>query len=500
MERFAEIDKIREQVLVEVARMALKGELRERVDELPYIIINREQPVYRCCVYHERAIVAERVRLAMGLDRRKKGERSRLSEEVETALALQRIEEPVVMVIESACDACPIDRFTVTNACRNCLAHACKNVCPREAIVIADKRAYIDQTRCIECGRCAAACPYHAIVEVIRPCIRACGVGAIQAYRDRKAKIDYRKCTSCGLCVRACPFGAISDKSEILQVIGMLKKGTPVYAAIAPSFVGQFGGKVTSGMLRTAFRQLGFKDLVEVALGADLVTWEESQEFIQGMQEGKPFMMNTCCSAFTELVRKHYPDLAKYQFKSVSPMVRVAQWLKKKEPGAKVVFVGPCIAKKLEALRLPARKYVDAVLTFDEVRALFKAAEIELSAVTPAEELQDASRSGRIFGRAGGVTEALIGTIKRINPEIGVEPERAEGLAECSKLLKAAEAGRLRGNLIEGMACPGGCVGGPATWLKEMAASKLVENFSQKAEYAGVPDNPVVKSQLKPPR
>lgn len=482
MERYQVIDQIKQQVLVEVCRMALNNELEKNIDRLPYTLIDRDRPVHRCCVYHERAVVAERARLAMGLETRKTKNPENLSSLVKRARAQKKLKEPLVVVIDSACDACPIDRFTVTNACRNCMAHACKNACPREAIVVAEGRAFIDQSKCIECGRCAGACPFHAIVEVSRPCVRACSIGAIQSNHDRKARIDYRQCVGCGHCIQACPYGAIADKSALLPVIGMLKDTRPVYAVLAPSFVGQFGPRATPARLREALKLLGFTDVREAAWGADEIAQEEAEEFVIKRPDEGGFLMNSCCFSFNQLVKKHYPQLADCQFKSLSPMARTGQMVKRENPKARVVFIGPCVGKKVEALHQPVRKNVEAVLTFDEVKALFTAAGIDPEALRGKEEMQDASRTGRIFGRAGGFTEALTEAVRRLDPEAVVRPERAEGLADCDRMLKAAGAGRLRGNLVEGMACSGGCVGGPSTSLKPAAASRLVDSFSRTAD------------------
>ena len=357
MERYQVIDEIKQQVLTEVSRMALNNELESEIDGLPYRIIDRERPTYRCCVYHERAVVAERTRLAMGLDGGKGGRPERLSSLVGKATAQKRLKEPVLVVIDSACDACPIDRYNVTNACRNCMAHACKNVCPKDAIVIAQGRALIDQSRCIECGRCAGACPFNAIVEVIRPCIRACSIGAIQADQERKAHIDYRQCVSCGNCIQACPYGAIADKSALLPVIAMLKAEKPVYAVIAPSFFGQFGNKVSPAKIREGIKQLGFADVLEAAEGAELVVREEAEEYLRRVPAEGGLCMNSCCPGFDQLVKKRYPQLAQHQFNSVSPMVRTGQLIKQRHPKSQVVFIGPCVAKKVEALQQTARRF-----------------------------------------------------------------------------------------------------------------------------------------------
>lgn len=491
MQRYQVLDQIKEQVMIQTSRLALNNRLEEEIDSLPYQIINRDRPLHRCCVYHERAVVGERVRLALGLDPSRGGTPQRLSELIARARGQKQPRGPVIAVIDSACDACPIDRFTVTNACRNCMAHACRDVCPRQAIVVAEGRALIDQSRCVECGRCAAACPFHAIVEVIRPCIRACSIGAIKVQPNRKARIDYRSCVGCGHCITACPYGAIAEKSFLLPVIAMLQAGTPVYAVLAPSFVGQFGPRVTPGKLREALKQLGFAEVVEAAQGADLVTVEEAREFLDQPPEARKLRMNRCCYGFHQLVCRHHPELAEYQFKSASPMVRCGQLIKQSCPKSRVVFVGPCIAKKTEALQQPARKYVDAVLTFDELKALFKAAEIDPSTLKGKEEVQDASSAGRAFARAGGVSQALVEIIKRLDPEAEVTVERAEGLADCERLLKAVAAGRLKADLLEGMACPGGCLGGPATSLKPAVAGRLVEDFCRSALYPSSLDHPL---------
>lgn len=501
MIRYSEIDKIKLKVLEEVARLTLNDELKERIDELPYRIIDKDQPICRCCIHHERAVVADKIRLAIGLSRQKSREYERLSDAVDQTLTLERIEEPVIEVIESACDACPIDRFMVTDACRNCMAHACQDACPRQAIVIVGQRAHIDQDRCIECGKCAQECPFHAIVEVIRPCMKACAVGAIQGHRGRKTVIDYRKCVSCGNCVRACPFGAIVEKSEIVQVISQLKKNLPVYAAVAPSFIGQFGRKVSPELLRAAFLKIGFTDMVEVAVGADLVTLNEAQEFVEDVPDKKSFAINSCCTSFRFLIEKEYSELKDNLFDSLPPMIVTGQIIKAQEPGARVIFIGPCLAKKVEALHGEGRRVIDGVLTFEEMLAIFRAAGIDFTSEDTLKDILmekertsqwESSRVGRLFARTGGVTEALISTIKKLAPNKNVESVRAEGLKDCDKLLRTAKTGKLKQNFIEGMACLGGCIGGPGTFLKEVVATKMVNDYSQKAKYFYSFDNPCI--------
>ncbi len=449
------VQHLKYKVLREVARQAWNNTLLDRLLDMPKLLAPGKVPTMRCCVYKERAILSERVKIAMGGDKEN----------------LNPIE-----VISIACDECPVGGYEVTNACRGCLAHRCDDVCPRGAISFDHNYvAHIDKTKCIECGACAKVCPYTAIVNRVRPCQSACKVKAISMDEEKSAHIDENKCTACGACVYQCPFGAITDKSQILNVVDMIKRnrdsdgGHTLFAVVAPSVLSQFvyakPGQVTAGI-----KELGFHAVVEAALGADMVAAAESRELYE-----KGFLMSSCCPAFVSYVKQSFPELVQYVSHGLSPMATVAKYIKDNTPGAKVVFIGPCTAKKAEAQRDEVKPYVDAVLTFEELQALFDSRELDITAL-PEETLDDASYFGRIFARSGGLTEAIEqGLMEQGLDGFKLVPCVCNGIEECRTALVKKSKGVLNANFIEGMACVGGCIGG-AGCLTHGANNRLVVN------------------------
>ena len=372
------IQEIRHKIFTEVARMAYHTEwpVKERMEELPYKIIPGETGNFRNDVFLERAIVGERLRLAMGLPNRSAAEHAPVSDGIEAAdQAETYYTPPLINVIKFACNACPTKRVHVTDGCQGCLAHPCMEVCPKGAVSLdrTTGRSIIDQEKCIKCGRCASVCSYNAIIIQERPCAKACGMDAITSDENGKANIDYDKCVSCGQCLVNCPFGAIADKSQIFQTIRAIQSGEKVYAAVAPAFVGQFGPKVTPGKLRAAMKELGFADVFEVAIGADLCAKQEAEDFLKEVPDELPFMATSCCPAWSVMAKKLFPDHANCISMALTPMTLTARLIKKHNPNAKVVFIGPCAAKKLEAMRRSVRSEVDFVLTFEEMAGIFDA-------------------------------------------------------------------------------------------------------------------------------
>ena len=458
---YTNVVKIRQMIFSEVAKMAYEGGDFKRIAELPYEIIPGEAATYRESVFLERAIVEERLRLAIGLPVRDMSKHIPVEEGIEeSAVAKRFYEAPLVNIIKAACSACPENEVRVSDSCQGCLAHPCTEVCPKEAIAIVQGRSHIDREKCIQCGRCASVCPYGAIVKLERPCVKACGVGAIHADELGRAQIDYDACVSCGMCMVNCPFGAIADKGQIFQTIQAIKSGVPVYAAVAPAFVGQFGKNLPPEKITEALKELGFADVVDVAVGADLCTIEEAGDFLEEVPEKQPFMATSCCPAWSVMVKKQFPELAPYISMALTPMVLTGRLIKKKHPDCMVAFIGPCSAKKLEASRRSIRSDIDFVLTFEEVMGMFTAKGIEFDAIEQTEPMTASSADGRGFCVSGGVAKAVVNCIKRMKPGHEVKVASAEGLVNCRQLMKDAKKGLYDGYLLEGMACPGGCVGG----------------------------------------
>ena len=476
------ITDIRKKVFTEVARLAYSGEDYTKAEDLPFLIVPGDQPLHRESIFLERAIAGERVRLAMGLSVRSVQTRSLMTEGMDhAAIAQQYYEPPLINVIPYACHVCPTNQYKVTIGCQNCLAQSCQQVCPRDAIIFKNGRSFIETEKCIKCGKCAAACPYNAIIHLERPCQAACGMDAIGMDEQGRAIINQEKCVSCGQCLVSCPFGAIVDKGQIYQVVRSIMEGKKVIAIMAPAFARQFGKDVTVPKLVAGLKALGFAHVVEVAIGADICAVEEAKDFVENVPANQPFMATSCCPAWHAMVHKLFPAQAKNISMTLTPMVYTARMVKKEEPDAKIVFVGPCAAKKLEAIRENIRSDVDFVLTFEELQGMFEAKEIDLENMEDADDIRNAvTAAGRGFAVAGGVARAVVDIIHEQHPDMEIKVANAEGLRDCRKLMTMAKAGKYNGYLLEGMACPGGCIAGAGTLLSLDQAAKAVE-LAQKA-------------------
>lgn len=433
------VQHLKYKVLREVARLAWDGTLLDNMLDIPRTIVPGNTPTMRCCVYKERAILNDRVKLAMG------GHRDNPN---------------VIEVIETACDECPMGGYEVTNACRGCLAHRCEDVCRFGAISFDENHvAHIDKSKCRECGCCSKVCPYTAIISRRRPCENACKIKAIHMQENRAAAIDNSKCIACGACVYQCPFGAISDKSFILDAIDIIKRSEnntryKVFAVIAPSISSQFT-YAKLGQVVTGLKELGFHTVVEAALGADMVADAESRELAE-----KGFLTSSCCPAFVSYIEKNLPDLVPFVSHNLSPMATISRYLKEHEAPCKVVFIGPCTAKKAEVQKDSVRPYVDVAMTFEELQALFDSRDIDITTL-PENVLDNASYFGRIFARCGGLSDAVAEGLKE-HGEAGFELKACscDGIEACRVALIKKSKNLSDFNFIEGMACVGGCIGG----------------------------------------
>ena len=485
---YTSINDIRQKVYAEVARLSY--EYKDESDlsymeKVPYIIIPGEETVYRDSVFVERAIVRERMRLAMGLPARNADEMAPVSQGAEEAVQPEKYyQPPLINIIKFACHKCPEKIIKVTNMCQGCLAHPCMEVCPKNAISFVDGKAHIDQEKCVKCGSCVSVCPYSAVVSQERPCSKACGMKAIHSDEYGRAEINQDMCVSCGQCLANCPFGAIADKAQIFQCIQAMKTDTPVYAVIAPAVAGQFGKSVIPGKIRSLFKELGFADSFEVAIGADLCAVEEAKDFLKEVPDKLPYMATSCCPAWAAMAKKLFPDQAQNISMALTPMVLTARLIKRQFPGCKVAFIGPCSAKKLEASRRTIRSDVDFVLTFEEVLGMVKAKDIDYDSLEEVDCMHGGTGDGRAFAVSGGVANAVVNCLKEMAPDREVKTASADGLDECKKLLQKAKAGLYNGYLLEGMACPGGCVAGAGTVQpinKSTAAVNLHKSVSTNA-------------------
>ena len=488
------VDDIRRTVFKEVAKLAFEDGDPRLLDQISLKMIQGDVAKHRHDVFLERAVVQERVRLALGLNIRYAGETTPVSEDLQWAeKSKKHFENPLVNIIPFACNACPTKQLRITDNCQGCISHPCMNVCPKDAIFMdKDKHCHIDQDKCIKCGKCFNQCPYRAISKIERPCAAACGMDAIESDELGRAKINYDKCVSCGMCLVNCPFGAIADKSQIYQVCQALRKNEKVIACVAPAFVGQFGKDATPAKIHAAMKVLGFYDVVEVAIGADLCTVEEAHDFLEEVPAKQPWMGTSCCPAWSVMAKKLYPEFADYISMALTPMVITARMVKKDHPDAKTVFIGPCAAKKLEANRRTIRSDVDFVLTFEEMQGIFDAADIDFAKlqVNPEDEMDEGTGMGRGFAVGGGVAAAVVEAIKHIDPERQIKIEYGDGLKNCRKMLAMAKAGKRDGYLLEGMGCPGGCVAGAGTISPVRDSTMTVEKFKNEAPSMSCTESP----------
>lgn len=449
-----DVQKTKYDILVEVIKAFDTNKTYDQMlDEIPKKISPGPLAQFRCCVYKERAIVQERIKLILN-----------------TSGNLKRI----VQMINIACDECPVGGVFVSQFCRGCLGHMCVETCPKQAISIVEKKAIIDKSKCIECGKCVKACPYQAIVNHIRPCVAGCGVNAISMDENKRAVIDDSKCIACGNCVYKCPFGACVDRSFVIDTIKLLNdKNHHIYALVAPAIATQFT-YVDVEQLATGIKQLGFYRVVEAAMGADAILQEEANEWIKN-----GILASSCCPSFKFFIKQNFPEFAKHISNADSPMVKAAKIIKAHDKDAKVIFIGPCASKKTEFQMGKAVGFVDCVISFEELQALFDAREIHLHGIKST-KLDDASYYGRIFAKTGGIVEG----VKHFVEESGknnFKPISLNGVEDCRKWMQAMKNNpNLPYNFFEGMICKGGCINGPLSLKHNNEMNDFLDKFSSK--------------------
>ena len=461
--------KVKHEVLYEVAKLAYAGRLEEERDSLPYKMVPGPQPAFRCCIYREREVIRQRIRLAEG--------KAPGAED----------DGNIVQVINSACEGCPISRYVVTDNCQKCMGKACQAACRFGAISMGRDKSYIDPSKCKECGQCAKACPYNAIADLVRPCMKSCPVDAISVADNGTgiAVINQDKCIQCGSCVHKCPFGAIGSKTFIVDIIKKMRSDIKVFAMLAPATIGQFGADITMASWRTALKKIGFYDVVDVSLGADMTAMNEAKEWIEAKEKGEK-KTTSCCPAFKNYIEKHFPTLKDAISETVSPMCAASRYIKEKFPGAVTVFIGPCIAKKAESMS-GEKDTADYALTYGEIRAMLRAKGVKLE---PEEDTDDqGSIYGKKFANAGGVTAAVLESMKELGCTGDVSVCKCSGITECKKALTLMKVGRLPEDFIEGMACEGGCVGGPSRNEEIIKARKVRETMIKSADDRKITDN-----------
>ena len=467
-------NRIKKKLLIETARLAFEGNLEQKLDELVIKMFPRKKAANRCCAYKERAVVKYRLMAILGHSvEDETNELKTLGAYSNDALKRETVENPILTVIDEACTSCPKGRHFVTNVCRGCVARPCMVNCPKDAITMVDGKARIDEDKCVNCGICLKVCPYHAIVSIPIPCEEACPVGAIEKDENGTESIDYDKCIYCGRCMMACPFGAIMERSQIIDVIKKIKSGRKVIAMLAPAIAGQFPCEFEK--IIGAVKALGFSNVIEVAHGADITAQHEAKEFVEKMEQGQRFMTSSCCPVYKEAAKKHINSLQKFISDTPTPMDFTGRRSKETAPDAVTVFVGPCIAKRVEAINTGS---VDFVITAEELGAMFVAKDIF---VRDAEEQQTPIKptsEGREFAISGGVTEAVK---SYLDSNVDIKPVLIDGLDKKSiKLLNAYSKVKCPGNFVEVMNCQGGCIAGPGNLSSPKSGAKRIKELSDK--------------------
>lgn len=469
---------LKREILVRLIKAFLSDNFGENTRLIPFDMRPKGHEVpYRCCIYKERAILRDRAVAGLGLSIEETDDSALLSDLAEKALKRKEPEENPLTVLTTACKGCVPARIYVTDLCQGCVARPCVNTCKFGAISVINGKSVIDPAKCKNCGMCAQVCPYQAIQKIIVPCESACPVGAIAKGDDGHAKIDFEKCISCGKCVAACPFGAVHEKSQIIDVLKNIKEGKKVIAMVAPAIMGQL--PCTPKQLKEAIQTLGFADVYEVAQGADITTKTEAAEFEERLLNGAEFMTTSCCAGYNELVDKHIPEMKPFRSDTKTPLYYTAEIVKKEHPDAITVFFSPCVAKRREALQ---NSNVDYVLNYEELGAWFIALNIQVAECEESEFKTEASAEGRNYCVTGGVAKA----VQTLLPEeIPAHTVLIDGLNKQSirDLKKYAKNGMCDlGNLIEVMACQGGCLGGNATVNAYKPALKQVTNYVNESE------------------
>lgn len=462
---------LRRELMIRLVRAFDAGTLEDEIDQIAIRLRPKGGDPSRCCVYHDRAVIKYRLMALLGVTVEEETDeaktlRAYCAERISPAAGAKPAHPADSLVALSplsvcgpACSGCPDAKVVSTPNCRGCFARPCVYNCPKKAVEVVNGRSVIDPAKCIKCGKCITACPYHAIVKTTVPCEEACPVGAIRKNERGVAEIDFRRCIFCGKCFNACPFSAVMERSQLLDVLAAMKRGERLVAMVAPSAEHQFPGTVEQ--LLTACSKAGFADVIEVALGAELTTRHETAEFIERMEKDpKTFMTTSCCPAFVNLVAKHLPDLVDHVSLTPSPMVYTQEIVKGKDPLAKTVFIGPCVAKRSEA----RRKSVDYVLSFEELGAILAGRKVDVLSCDPWPVARPANPTARNFARSCGVTEAVLAEATAKIPGFRLNAKQINGIDRKScTMLKLYASGKLSANFLEVMACPGGCVNGPCS-------------------------------------
>ncbi len=464
---------IRRELMIRLTALYKENQLLERIDRIPIELKPKNSAARgRCCIYKERAILKYKMLPLLGYSiHEEDDELTPLSAYAREALQPRSAKKQILTVVDEACTGCVKTNYVVTNLCRGCVGRPCFMNCPKDAINFKDNgQAVIDHSKCVNCGICKDACPYHTIVYIPVPCEEVCPVKAISKDENGIEQIDEDKCIYCGKCINACPFGSIFEVSQVFDVLAAIKRDEQFVAIMAPSIMSQFEHPMSD--ITAAVEKIGFTEAMEVAHGAMETTRKEGEELHEKLESGQQFMTTSCCPTYMELVRKHLHEMKPYVSTTGSPMYYSIEMAKKKYPEAKIVFIGPCVGKRKEVMDHPD---IDYMITFEELDCVLKGLGIEISAAE--NKKADAPRSGRGFAQAGGV----IAAVQQMYPNVAIKPVQVSDLHRKNvALLRAYAKGKAPGNFIEVMACEGGCISGPCGKLDYNQALKIFRRQLEK--------------------
>lgn len=463
----------RRELIRRICTLFKNNQLVEQIDRIQLHMRPKDSNSFRCCIYKDRAIINYKIMPILGY---------RVDEECDeldppsfyAKMAMVRdkpIPDRLISVIGEACSSCPSESYQVTNLCQGCEGQFCMMNCPKNCIEMVNGHAVIDQEKCVLCGRCQSVCPFHAIVHMGIPCSENCPVDAITKDTMGKAVINHETCIRCGKCLDHCPYGAITERSHLIDVLKALRSEETVVALIAPALAGQF--KCTLSQLTAAIQQVGFDQVIEVAEGAEETIRLEAKEWEHKMAAGQKFLTSSCCASYQQLVARVCPSLGEFVSDTPSPLSLTAGMLKSSQNNSKLVFISPCIAKKLES---QSHQLTDFTLTIEELGAMFAAYGVEFNTAIENEvQTKQVDKSARCFAYSGGVSQAVG---RKAGDEF--KPHIINGLnrKEIKWLQNQTKAIKTDFNFIEVMVCEGGCVNGCDVIANPLAATNQIRNIS----------------------
>lgn len=460
------------ELLIRLVKLLKEDNLVEGVKLIPVEMRPRKNRNISCCVHKDRYILKHKIISILGFEIKDEDiDLIPLADYARRSLDNKNTKENILSVVHEACSACMRSQYFITNMCRGCEGRPCMLNCPKNAISFKGGKAEISQDDCVSCGLCQKVCPYHAIIYTPVPCEEVCPVKAITKNPDGTEYIDKDKCIYCGRCMQACPYGAIMERSKIIDVHKCISDpDKKIVAVVAPAIYGQFDAE--PGRILAAIKAIGFDDVVEVALGAEDTSAHESEEFVERMKAGAPFMTTSCCPAYVGFVKKHAPDLKPFVSDTHSPMVYAARRAKERYPGAEVVFIGPCLAKRYEAEFVDD---VDYIMSFEELGAFLVAYGVDVNGCEELPLDPEVSRFSRGYAQAGGVRDAIVNAVGD-----GYKTMSIEGLDRKNITLLKAMPKKPMAQFVEVMACEGGCINGPCSLAPFSLAKRNINKTALK--------------------